>query len=256
MNEENKKYPAKILIESTESFATFQQEIGRSEMLISYLEVGNKLISKNNGEAKEFFTSIYDHAYNPEIAKKSLTNNLDNFLDVKFYEIHLSSMIYVNTIDNFTTYFKDILAEVVLTKPQILKSQESEKIDFILEHESMDDLINAIANKKIEELFYKGIEDIDKFFKSRLGIDIFKTDDEREAINFFIKQRNLTVHNRRKISKDFARQFPDLDNKIGQYLNFDFKYVSTMNLRLFNFIATIDQEISEKFKLKKITINT
>lgn len=255
MNEKNQKYPAKIITESTESFMTFQQEIQRSEMLISYLEVGNKLISKNSDKAKEYFISIYDHVNNPEIAKKSLTNNLDNYLNVEFYEIHLSSMIYVNTVDSFITYFKDILSEVVLAKPQVLKSQDSEKLDFILEHESMDDLINAIANKKIEELFYKGIEDIEKFFKSRLGIDIFKTDKEREVINLFIKQRNLTVHNRRKISKEFAKQFPKLKYEIGQYLNFEFRYVSTMNLHLFNFIGTIDEEISQKFKLKKISYN-
>jgi len=253
MNKENQKYPAKIITEFTESFANFQQEIQRSEMLISYLETGNKLISKNSDKAKKYFISIYDHAYNPEIAKKSMTNNLDNYLNMEFYEIHLSSMIYVNTIDNFNTYFKDILSEVVLAKPQILKSQESEKLDFILEYESMDDLINAIANKKIEELFYKGIEDIEKFFKSRLKIDIFKTDEEREIINRLIKQRNLTVHNRRKISKEFAKLFPELNQKIGEYLNFEFRYVSAINLHLFNYVGMIDEEISQKFKLKKIT---
>jgi hypothetical protein len=253
MNEEIKNYPAKVITELTESFARFQQEIQRSDMLISYLEVGSELISKNKDDAKEYLTKIYDHAYNPEIVKKSLSNNLDSFLNVEFYEGHLSSMIYVSTIDNFTIYFKDILSEVVLAKPQILKSQESEKLDFILEYESMDDLINAIANKKIEELFYKGIEDIEKFFISRLKIDIFKTEEEKEVINLFIKQRNLTVHNRRKISKEFSRQFPKLDYKIGQYLNFEFRYVSSMNLYLFNFIAAIDEEISRKFKLKKIS---
>ncbi len=252
MTEEKAKYPAKIVTEATESFVNFQQEILRSEMLISYLDVGNKYISKNSNEAKDYFTSIYDHEYNPEIVKNNLSTNLDSFLNIRFYEIHLSSMIYVNTIDNFTTYFKDILSEVVLAKPQVLKSQEAERLDFILEHDSMDELISSIASKKIEELFYKGIEDIEKFFKARLGINIFKTVEERETINCYIKQRNLTVHNRRKISKEFARQFPELENKIGQYLNFDFRYVSTINLRLSNFVGLIDKEISQKFKLKII----
>lgn len=256
MNKENQKYPAKIIAKSTESFANFQQEIQRSEMLMSYLQVGNRLISKSNYEAKEYFTGIYNHVYNPEIAKKSLIGNLDSFLNVKFYEIHLSSMIYVNSIDNLITYFKDILSEVVVAKPQILKSQESEKLDFILEHESMEDLISSIASKKIEELFYKGIEDIEKFFKIRLGIDIFKTDAQRKNINFYIKQRNLTVHNRRKISKEFAKQFPEFENKIGQYLNFEFRYVSQINLSLFNFVGTFDEEISQKFKLKRMKAQT
>ncbi|MFG4003412.1 hypothetical protein [Flavobacterium aquidurense] len=256
MNEENYKFTAKTVTESTESFSRFQQEILRSEMLISYLDVANTLVLKNDVEAKRCLTNIYDHAFNSEIAKKSLTENLDHYLNLRFYEIHLSSMVYVNTIDNFSTYLKDILSEVVFAKPQILKSQESEKLDFILEYESMDDLINAIASKKLEELFYKGIEDIGKFFKSRLGIDIFKTDKEKETINLHVKQRNLTVHNRRRISKDFAKQFPNLEFKIGEYLNFDFRYVSTLNLYLFNFVATIDEEISQKFKLKKISAGT
>ena len=81
MNEKKQKFPAKIITESTESFARFQQEIQRSDMLISYLEVGNKLILKNSDEAKKYLTSIYDHAYNPEIAKKSLTYNLDHYLN-------------------------------------------------------------------------------------------------------------------------------------------------------------------------------
>ncbi|WP_111684370.1 hypothetical protein [Winogradskyella tangerina] len=255
MNEKNLKYSAKIITTCTESFAIFWQEIQRSESLMSYLEVGNKLISNNYDEAREYYSNIYDHVYNPKTVKKSLDSNLDDFLSVKFYEIHLSSMIYINSIDNFTNYFKDVLSEVVVVKPEILKTQESERLDFILEHKSMDDLISSIASKKIEELFYKGIKDIEKFFQNRLGLEIFKTEVQRKNINFYVKQRNLTVHNRRKITKEFAKQFPELKNNIGEYLNFDFRYVSCMNLSLFNFLATIDEEISQKFKLKTMTLN-
>ncbi len=254
MNEGNQKYPARIITESTESFIRFQQAVQRSEMLISYLEVSSKLISKNNNEAKQYLKRIYDNVHNPEIAKESLSKNLDTFLNLGFYEEHLCSMIYVSAIDNLTIYFKEILSEVVSAKPQILKSQETERLDFILEYESIGDLINAISDKKIEELFYKGIEDIEKFFKSRLGIDIFKTKIGKENINWLIKQRNLTVHNRRKISKDFAKQFPDLKNSVGQYLIFEFSYVSEINLQLFNFVASMDKEISEKFELKKVSL--
>lgn len=254
MNEENQKYPAKVITESTESFTRFRQGVQRSEMLISYLEVSSKLISKNSNEAREYLKGIYDNVYNPEIVKEDLTKNIDIFLNIGFYEEHLCSMIYVSSIDNLTIYFKEILSEVVSAKPQILKSKETEQLDFILEHDSMEDLINSISDKKIEELFYKGIEDIEKFFKSRLNIDIFKTKQAKDNINRLIKQRNLTVHNRRKVSKDFARQFPDLKNSIGQYLIFEFSYVSNINLQLFNFVASIDEEISKKFKLKKVNL--
>ena len=224
-------------------------------MLISYLEVGNKFIEKNKEEAKKYFKAIYDHNQNPEEVKETIKSELDSFLDINYYQSQLSSMVYVKTVDNLITYFKEILSEIVISKPQVLKSQETEKLDFILDYDSMNDLVNAIANKKIEELFYKGIDDIEKFFKSRLGVDIFKSDTEKENINLLIKQRNLTVHNRGKISKEFSKQYskqnPDIENRVGEYFIFQFEYVSSINLYVFNFVAEIDEELSKKFKLKK-----
>ncbi len=235
------KFPAKIIREATNSFMRFWAEMQQSEMLISYLDVGNKFIVENKEEARKNFLAIYDHAANPDEAKNILRNKSDAFLDIEYYNIPLSSMIYVKSIDNFITYFKEILSEIVLVKPQILKSQESESLEFILSYDSINELVNAIATKKIEELFYKGIEDIEKFFKSRLGITIFETKDQKDNLNLLIKQRNITVHNRRKISKEFAKQFPDLDNKVGEYLNFDFQYVNGVNLYLYNFLEQKDE---------------
>lgn len=256
---EEPTFPAKNISEATNSFLRFLGEMQQSEMLISYLEVSNKFIVENKAEARNNFFAIYDHAGNPTEIRNMLENQSDAFLNIEYYNIPLSSMIYVRSIDNFITYFKEILSEIVLVKPQILKSQESESLEFILSYDSLDELISAIATKKIEELFYKGIEEIEKFFKSRLKIDIFDTVDQKEKLNFLIKQRNLTVHNRRRISKEFAKQFskefPELENKIGEYLNFDFLYVNRINLYLYNFLAQKDEEISNKFKLEKIKIN-
>lgn len=250
MNRDENQYMTKTVKEVTDSFIVFSRELLRSDMLISYLEVGSVFIEQNKDEAKKQLTYIYDHSQNPEKARKEFHENLENFLNINYYNDHLSAMVYIQSMDNFITYFKEILSEIVVARPQILKSQDSERLDFILGYDSMEDLIDAIASKKIEELFYKGIEDIEKFFKSRLGIDIFKSVEQKDVINFLIKQRNLAVHNRRKISKEFAKQFPHPNLKVGEYLSFDFKYVSSINITLFNFIVELDKEISKKFKLK------
>lgn len=203
---------------------------------------------------KKHLQDIYNNDANPDKAKTELSILSEKFLNINYYENHLSALIYVRALDNFITYFKEILSEVVISKPQILKSKESENLDFILAFDTMDELAKAIATKKIEELFYKGIEDIEKFFKKRLGISIFKNENEKSNINFLIKQRNLAVHNRRKISKDFIKQFPDFNLEDGKYLTYTFSYVSQINLLLFNFLVDIDEEISKKFKLKKIAL--
>lgn len=255
MNQEQYYFQASRINEATESFMTFWQTLYRSEMLISYLEVSSELIRKNENEARDKLTHIYYGLnHNPEYSRKNFESNLDVFLDLKFYETHLSSMVYTQTIDNLTTYFKDILSEIVKVRPQILKSKDTEKLDFILDYRNMDDLIEAISNKKIEELFYKGIEDIEKYFKDRLNIEIFKSENIKDNFNQLIKMRNLSVHNRGKVSKEFSIQFSEFKGKEGQYLQYDFPYVSGINLNMFNYLAELDDEISEKFKLKRVKI--
>ncbi|GAA4082164.1 hypothetical protein GCM10022390_080 [Flavobacterium anseonense] len=67
--QEKTKFPAKIVRESTNSFMRFWVEMQQSEMLISYLEVGNKFIVENKEEARKNFMAIYDHPANPDEAK-------------------------------------------------------------------------------------------------------------------------------------------------------------------------------------------
>src|SRR6476620_10632372 len=131
MKKQNHEYPAKQISESTDSFSRFSKEMQQSEMLMSYLEVGSKLINQNKAEAKKHFLTIYDNIGNPDDAKSALSKMSDQLLDVNYYVNHLSAMIYVRSLDNFITYFKEILSEIVAAKPQILKSQESENLEFI-----------------------------------------------------------------------------------------------------------------------------
>jgi hypothetical protein len=251
------KFGAYLIFESTQSYKSFSDELTNLEMLMLFLLANAKHLSTNVVETKKLIANIFSEADN-EAAEKTVefmnSNHSDKYLDIFYYEKHFSGMTYVKSIDNFITYFKDILAEIVLMKPQILKSKENEKLDFILSFESMDDLIKAISEKKIEELFYKGITDIEKFFDDRLGVKIFKDEKTKNDINLLIKQRNLAVHNRGKISKEFVKDFPNNNFIANHFLDFNSSYVSDINGYLNNFIIDLEIELSEKFQLELIKI--
>lgn len=159
-------------------------------------------------------------------------------------------MMYVKTIDNFENYFKEILAEIVISEPRVLKSKETEQLDFILSFDDYESMINAIAEKKIEALFYQGSEGIQKFFKERIGVEIFK--EKSDQINLLVKQRNLAVHNRSKISNDFVRQFPNENFIENMHLSFTFDYVEKIVPALYKITNELDYEFEAKFKLKQI----
>lgn len=247
------KFGASVVENVTQSLKNFGTEALSMEMLIAFLLVNDENLQDNIENSKEKVRKFHEDPEN-EIAKKMVSffssNEADQFFDIFFYEQHLSAMMYVRAIDNFTTYFKEILGEIVLSRPEILKSKETERLDFILSFDSQESLIKGIAEKKIEELFYKGIFDIEKYFLERLGIQIFKNDSDTDSINLLIKQRNLVVHNRGRISKEFVREFPNNSFEVGHTLKFEYEYISKINIFLNNYLIDLDIELEKKFGLE------
>ncbi len=247
------KFGAITVREGTQSLWDYNTSNEHTELLTLFLHLGNDYIRTQKEVAKETLVKIYSDAKEGkevDFVKVLQSKKGDRLLDVKFYERHFSEMAYCRAVDNFNTYFKDILAEIVIKEPRILKSKEQERLDFILEYDNMNDLLKAIAEKKIEQLFYGGLSDIDKFFKDRIGISIFKDSIVENSIRLFVKQRNLIVHNRGKISKEFANEFQDGKFEPDKYLALTYDYISRTNLYLNNFVIEMDIEIASKFGLE------
>lgn len=229
---------------ASQSFNDAAVEFEKIERLLLYFKVSNALINEDLVIAVRKLKS-----FNME---SELPFNLNDkqekeFLEIQYYERTLSTMMYVKTLDNFQNYFKEILAEIVISEPKVLKSKETEQLDFILSFDDFKSLINAIAEKKIETLFYQGIDKIEQFFKERIGVEIFKKNSDQ--INLLVKQRNLAVHNRSKISKEFARQFPAENFVENMYLDLNFEYVEKVVLSLYKIISDIDCKLTIKFNL-------
>lgn len=229
---------------ASQSFINAAVEFENIERILLYFRVSNNLINEDLLKSIAKLKSFNDKL---EVSYELDAKLEKEFLEINYYENTLSTMMYVKTIDNFESYFKEILSEIVITEPRVLKSSEKEQLDFILSFSDYQTLIAAIAEKKVEALFYQGIDGIQKFFRDRIGVEIFK--EQSEAINLLVKQRNLAVHNRSKISKEFIRQFPNENFEEHMRLNFKFDYVQKLIPALYKIINDLDYEFSNKFKL-------
>lgn len=232
---------------SSQSYINAAVEFESIERILLYFKVSNNLINddllKSIVKLKNFNDKL-EVPYDLDATKEK------EFLEINYYEKSLSTMMYVKTMDNFENYFKEILAEIVRCEPRVLKSKQTEQLDFILSFNNFNDLIDAIAEKKIESLFYQGIDGIQKFFKDKIGVEIFA--EKSESINLLIKQRNLAVHNRSKISKEFIKQFPDDGFVENMFLDFKFEYVEKVVTALYKIIHEVDNQFCRKFKLEII----
>jgi hypothetical protein len=64
---------------------------------------------------------------------------------VQTYQVHqntLSQMVFTRAVDTFILYFRDLLRLIFHAKPEVLRSAEHQEThEFILQHNSMDDLL-------------------------------------------------------------------------------------------------------------------
>ncbi|MGN6647326.1 MAG: hypothetical protein ACTHJT_12445 [Cytophaga sp.] len=241
----------------TKSLWEFYGELQTNELFLVYMLKSQDFVDEKQEKAVLEFKELWKDESN-ELSKKMVhyfdthPEVLETVFDIRQYEHYYGQMAFARVIDNVITYFKDILAEVIIKRPQILKSKESERLDFILDFDTIEDLRNALVEKKVSELFYKGIDDIEKYFIDRLGISLFNDKEDKIEFNRLIKQRNLIVHNRGRITKEFIKEFPHLENlNEGYYFSFTFEDISEANIELGNFICHLDEEIALKFGLDR-----
>ena len=125
------------------------------------------------------------------------------------YRQLLREVFICRQVDNFLTYISEFLALIFRARPQTLRSNETERLDFILAYSSMDDLINSLAEKRVEALSYGGMSDLVKYMRDRLGFELFEDGEREERAVQLIEVRNIIVHNRGIASRTFLRRMPD-----------------------------------------------
>ncbi|HBN6703595.1 TPA: hypothetical protein L3261_003412 [Elizabethkingia anophelis] len=101
-------------------------EFEKIKRLIIYFKTSNYLINTNYQTPQNKLTELNNSLEVPFPNENSFENET---LDIQFYEASLGSMMYIKSVDNFQNYFKEILSEIVLSRPEILKSKETERLD-------------------------------------------------------------------------------------------------------------------------------
>jgi hypothetical protein len=178
------------------------------------------------------------------------------FKQVRTFSTLLSRTLVTNMASNFLCYLSEILQEVVKKRHEVLRSSEKLTTEEVLQFKRMNDIITFIADRKINELSYGGLMQINEFIADRLGVEMFKDDKERMLLTIFVELRNIHTHNRGIVNKLFL-------NRIGcdHYDNFQFKLGKLYHVDLDEFAALsrnaiavalrLDEMLAKKFKLKR-----
>lgn len=151
-------------------------------------------------------------------------------------------------VDNFILYLSELLREIFRSKPEILRSGDQERLDFVLQFETMEEFIEALVERKVERLAFLGIRDLNEFFKERLGFAL-GSKEQLQNIHEAVEIRNIIVHNRGVISPTFKRRLPSFKGCVGEPVNVDYEMSKRYCHSLEEIVRDLDRVASLKFGL-------
>jgi hypothetical protein len=118
------------------------------------------------------------------------------FRKVQYFSPLISSNLVMDMANNFLTYLSEIIQNAVSKKPEILRSNDRFTAEEILQFSKMSDVASYIADRKINELSYGGLRQMEQFIDDRLGLKLFEDDEERRLLSILVELRNIQTHNR------------------------------------------------------------
>jgi len=166
------------------------------------------------------------------------------------YRRLMAEVVLSRAVDNLLTYITELLSLVYAERPETLRSKEQVQVDFILGFESMEELQSAIAERRVERLSYSGIKDLVDWVNKSLGFVLIPDHEQLAAIERFVQQRNLIVHNRGVVDRRYVRAQGTVDGVAGHPLNVGGEAVVSMTL-MGTAVSDMDGRAAEKWDLPR-----
>jgi hypothetical protein len=161
----------------------------------------------------------------------------------------LLELVLTRTVDNFLCFLTDLLALIYKAKPEMLRSSENEKLDFVLQFPDMDQLRSAIAEKRVERLSYLGLRELSEYIDSQMAFKLFEADDDLHRAALIVELRNLCVHARGVVGNTSTNRFPEMKAQLGKRIELSTSKVTGYRKFLEDCVFDIDLRATSKFFL-------
>jgi hypothetical protein len=201
----------------------------------------------------QMYEDIVKLAYqdDPEKLKVLLAEPRGGESRIKRFARFVMEMMLIRGTDNFLSYLSELLALIFTSRPETLKSAETVKLEDILQHATMDDLVKRLAERRVERLSYQGMKDLQKDLTERLNFEIFPSCEPLSRAVRIIEIRNLLVHNRGVVNRTFLARTGDSSMPIGSLFELrPHPLISDLDF-LAHSVLDIDERASVKFGLAR-----
>jgi len=161
----------------------------------------------------------------------------------------LFEVILVRHVENYLNYLSGLLFHIFTQRPETLKSSEMIKVETVLSHDNMDDLIRTIAQRKVDSLSYQSFKDLINYFSGQFGLALVPQG-QVASVAEAVETRNISVHNRCIINKRYVKKTGAPISVIGDRRDLSMGDIATLVPLLANGVRTLDRQARKKWKLR------
>lgn len=202
----------------------------------NFLEATGKALSTGDREPREVFPDHFSHL-----------DALKDFID-KTLPVRLEAAIS-RAVDNFLAYVSDILTQAITARPDLLKSEEKVTLEEVLEHDSIEDFTRWAAERRVNQLSFKGLGEIAQYVEKRLGLKIDASEEDWRYLNRAVAIRNLIVHRRAVIDERFLWAMNDSTLTKGEKFTADAALLADTLACAMRIVGDFDSRVAEKFSI-------
>lgn len=166
----------------------------------------------------------------------------------------LLEVILVRHIENYLNYLSSLLYEIFIQRPETLRSSEKIEVSDLLKHNTMDDIVRDIAERKVSSLSYSSLSNLAEFFSDRFGLSIASSE-QLSAICEAAEIRNISVHNRCIINERYLSRTGCDSAVLGQKKELFIGYLDEIVPILADLVKSLDESARRKMKLKNVRFN-
>lgn len=185
--------------------------------------------------------------------KEKLKNDWDKrdspIDELKEHRQFLMEVVLVRHVENYLNYLSSLLREIFLSRPEALRSSEKIELETVLRHESIDDLVRTITERKVESLSYSSFSELAEYFMEKFKITLVHEDD-RPLIVDAIETRNISVHNRCILNQRFISRTGGSVDKLGQLRELWIQDIEKIAYKLAESVKAVDSDARKRLRVK------
>lgn len=159
--------------------------------------------------------------------------------------------ILCRIVDAFHIYMTEVIRLALTHEPRLLKAgAASMRVEEILDYGSIDEIVERLISRRVEELSYRGFHAIAEYVREKMGATLSIGDDDLSGATEAIALRNIIVHNRAVVNERFLEQTKRNDLTLGSRYHLLTPEVFDFIAALTNVAANVDQAIAGHFGLE------